>query len=206
MKRMANATTKGASEAIQEVLGLQFPEFEERWKEYLASKELKRVEGVVLQRYKVKEGRADEERLDMEEIKSLVARSRAHLGDRLKERGRISAAVLEYRRAMAETRDSVPIMDRLSSALIDLGRDEEALDILKRVKEISPDHPTPYTQLGQIYLKLKDFKKAREAFEDSIQINPFNPEAHVGMATAYEMLGDQPGATKEREIAKKLGR
>jgi len=206
MKRMANATTRGASEAIQEVLGLQFPEFEEKWREYLASKELKTVDGVVLHRYKVKEGRADEQRLDMEEIKSLVARSRAHLGDRLKERGRISAAVLEYRRAMAETRDSVPIMDRLSSALIDLGRDEEALDILKRVKEISPDHPTPYTQLGQVYLKLKDFKKAREAFEDSIQINPFNPEAHLGMANAYEMLGDQSGATKEREIAKKLGR
>jgi cytochrome c-type biogenesis protein CcmH/NrfG len=135
-----------------------------------------------------------------------VARNRAHLGDRLKERGRISAAVLEYRRAMAETQDSVPIMNRLSSALIDLGRDEEVLDILKRVKEISPDHPTPYTQLGQIYLKLKDFKRAREAFEDSIQINPFNPEAHLGLANACEMLGDPSDATKEREIARKLGR
>ena len=140
----------------------------------------------------------------MEEIKSLVAKNRAHLGDRLKERGRITAAVLEYRRAMAETRDSVPIMNRLSSALIDLGRDEEALDILNRVKEISPDHPTSYTQSGQIYLKLKDFKKAREAFEDSLQINPFDPEVHLGMANAYEMLGDQVSGTKEREIAKRL--
>jgi len=206
MNRMAGATTRGASEAIREVLGLQFSEFEEKSREYLASKELKTVDGVVLHRYKVKEGRVDEQRLDMEEIKSLVARNRAHLGDRLKERGRINAAVLEYRRAMAETRNSVPIMNRLSSALIDLGRDEEALDILNRVREISPDHPTPYTQLGQIYLKLKDFKKAKEAFEDSIQINPFNPEAHLGLANACEMLGDQSGATKEREIAKKLGR
>ncbi|MDI7261321.1 MAG: tetratricopeptide repeat protein [Thermodesulfobacteriota bacterium] len=184
---------------------MQFSEFEGKWREYLASKELKTVDGVVLHRYKVKEGRVDEQRLDMEEIKSLVARNRAHLGDRLKERGRISAAVLEYRRAMAETRDSVPIMNRLSSALIDLGRDEEALDILKRVKEISPDHPTPYTQLGQIYLKLRDFKRAREAFEDSIQINPFNPEAHQGLAQAYEMLGEEALALKEREIARKLG-
>jgi len=206
MKGMASASRRGASEAIREVLGLEFSEFEEKWREYLVSKELKAVDGVVLQRYKVKEGRADEERLDMEEIKSLVARNRAHLGDRLKERGRISAAVLEYRRAMAETRDSVPIMNRLSSTLIDLGRDEEALDILRRVKEISPDHPTPYKQLGQIYLKLKDFKKARDAFEDSIQINPFDPEVHVGMANACEMLGDQSGAMKEMEIANKLGR
>jgi Flp pilus assembly protein TadD len=204
MNRMAGATMRGASEAIREVLDLQFSDFEEKWREYLAFKELKPVDGVVLHRYKVKEGKADEQRIDMEEIKSLVARNRAHLGDRLKERGRISAAVLEYRRALAENRDSVPIMNRLSSALIDLGRDEEALDILNRVKKISPDHPTPYTQMGQIYMKLKDFKKAREAFEDSIQINPFNPEAHLGLANACEMLGDQSGATREREIAKRL--
>jgi len=206
MNHMASANTRGASEAIREVLGLEFPEFEREWKKYLVFKELKTVDGVVLYRYKVKEGRADEERLDMEEIKSLVARNRAHLGDRLKERGRASAAVLEYRRAMAETRDSVPIMNRLSSVLIDLGRNEEALDILKRVNEVSPDHPTPSTKLGQVYLKLKDFKKAREAFEDSIQINPFNPEAHLGMANACEMLGDQSCAMKERDLAKRLGR
>jgi tetratricopeptide (TPR) repeat protein len=206
MDRMAGAPMKGASEAIREVLGRQFPEFEEKWREDLTSRKLKAVDGVVVHHYKIKEGKADEERLDMEEIKSLVARNRAHLGDRLKEKGRASAAVLEYRRAMAETRDSVPIMNRLSSVLIDLGRDEEALDILNRVKEISPDHPTPYMKLGQIYLKLQNFKSARDAFEDSVQINPFDPEVHLGLANAYEMLGDQSGATREREIARKLGR
>ena len=60
--------------------------------------------------------------MDLEEIKSQVARNRAYLGDRLKERGRTGAAVLEYRRALAETQDSVPVMNRLSSALIELGR------------------------------------------------------------------------------------
>jgi tetratricopeptide (TPR) repeat protein len=205
MNRMAGSTPMGAGEAIREVLGLQFSDFEEKWKKNLALKKLKAVDSVVLHRYKVKEGKADEERLDMEAIKSLVARNRAHLGDRLKERGRISAAVLEYTRAMAETRDSVPIMSRLSSALIDLGRNEEALDILNRMKEISPDHPTPYTKLGQVYLRMKDFKRAREAFESSIQINPFNPEVHLGLAQAYEALGDQASTVKEREIAKRLG-
>jgi tetratricopeptide (TPR) repeat protein len=95
-------------------------------------------------------------------------------------------------------------MNRLSSALIDLGRDEEALEFLKRAKDISPDHPSIYTHLGGAYLKLKDFERAKEAFEDSIQINPFNPEAHLGMANTCEMMGDQSGATKEREIAKRL--
>jgi len=206
MQRMALSSSKGAGEAIREILGLEFFEFEDQWREYLASKELKPVGGVILQRYKVKEGRADEERLDMEEIKSLVARNRAHLGDRLKERGRISAAVLEYRRAMEESSDSVPIMNKLSSALIDLGRQEEALEILKRLKEISSDHPALYKQMGRIYLKLSDFPKAREAFGEAIQINPFDPEVHAGMANALERLGDPSGAGKEREISKRLVR
>ena len=206
MDRVAQTTAKGAAEAIKEVLGVEFSEFERKWEEYLTLKQLTPVAGATMHRYKVKEGKVDEERMDLEEIKSLVARNRAHLGDRLKERGRTAAAVLEYRRALAETQDSVPVMNRLSSALIDLGRDEEALDLLKRLVTLSPDHPTPYARLGQVYLTLKDFTRAKEAFQGSIQINPFNPEVHVGLAKAYAMLGEDVGAAKERDIAHRLSR
>jgi tetratricopeptide (TPR) repeat protein len=206
MERMARTETKGAGEAIKEMMGLEFSEFEEKWKAYLAAKEIKPVAGAKIQPYKVKEGKASEERMDMEEIKSLVARNRAHLGDKLKERGRSGAAVIEYRRALAEMQYAVPVMNRLSSALIDLGRDEEALDMLKRTLDLAPDHPTPYNQLGQVYLKLKNFKKAKAAFEEAIQINPFNPDVHVGLANASAMLGDNVGSAQERDIAHRLGR
>jgi len=206
MKRMATKRDKGARESIKDVLSMSFDEFERSWRDFLISKGFKEVSGGNVRRYKIKEGRTDEERLDMEEIKSLVARNRAHLADLLKGRGRIGAAVLEYQRALVETPYSVPILNRLSSALIEIGRDGEAIDFLNRAKEISPDHPTTYINLGKTYLKLKDFKRAKEAFQESVQINPFNPEVHQGLAKAYEMLGDQSGAIKEREIANKLGR
>ena len=73
-----------------------------------------------------------------------------------------------------------------------------------RARDLSPDHPTAYTYLGKIYLKHKDFKAAKEAFQTSIQINPFNPEVHLGLAEAYEMLGEKSDGSKEREIARKL--
>jgi tetratricopeptide (TPR) repeat protein len=206
MNAMARARTKGAADAIKEVLGLEVPEFEEKWAQFLASKELESLAGARVYRYKVREGKVDAQRMDLEEIKSLVARNRAHLGDRLKERGRTGAAVLEYRRALSETQDSVPVMNRLSSALIDLGRDQDALNVLKRILELAPDHPTPYTQLGQVYLKRNDFEQAKAAFEESIQINPFNPEVHVGLANAYAALGDSLRSAKEKDIARTLGR
>ena len=206
MKRMATSRERGAKESIKDVLGWSFSEFENTWKGYLASKGLKEAGGIYVRHYKIKEGKADEERLDMSEIKSMVARNRAHLGDLLKERGRTEAAVFEYGRALAETNDSVPIMSRLSNVLIGLGRDEEALEILKRAEKLSPDHPNIYTDLGKIYLKLKDFKRAAEAFQASIQINPFNPEVHFGVAVALENIGEKAAGLKEREIGKKMMR
>jgi tetratricopeptide (TPR) repeat protein len=206
MTRMAAYNQRGASDPIKDIMGLSFSEFESNWKKFLASKGFKEVEGTNVRRYKIKEGKADEERLDMGEIKSLVAKNRAHLGDLLRERGRVEAAVLEYRRALADAHHSVPILNRLADGLILLGRNEEALDLLARAKEISPDHPTPYNKMGQIYLKLKDFNKAREIFQESIQINPFNPEVHRGLTIVYEALGEKANALREMELIKKLER
>ena len=118
----------------------------------------------------------------------------------------MEAAAAEYRRALAEVQNSVPILNRLAEVLIKMGRDQEALELLQRAKEIAPDHPTLYNQMGEIYLRLRNYGKAREVLEASIQINPFNPEVHRNLAEAYEMLGDGSSAVKEREIAKKIGR
>lgn len=206
MKRMATKTEKAASESIKDIMGLAFEEFEKQWKEFLEAKRLKGTSGMHARRFKIKEGKADEERMDLEEIKSLVSRNRAHLADLLKERGRTEAAVLEYRRALAGNPESVSILNKLSSALMGMGQDGEALEFLTRAREVYPDHPTTYTYLGQVYLKLKDFRRAKEAFSESIQINPFNPEVHEGLAQACERLDEKERAAKEREIAGKLRR
>jgi tetratricopeptide (TPR) repeat protein len=205
MKRMATGAG-GAGDSIKAVMGVEFIEFEKNWKEFLASKNLKGVDGVNVRRLKIKGGLADEERLDLEEIKSMVARNRAHLGDQLKERGRTGAAVIEYRRALAENPNSVPILTKLSSVLVGLNQEKEAQELLIRARDLSPDHPTVYTTLGKIYLKHKDLESAMESFQTVIQINPFNPEAHLGLAEAYEILGEKERGSKEREIAKKLMR
>jgi tetratricopeptide (TPR) repeat protein len=204
MRRMAASGEKGAKDAIQALMGMTFVEFAERWKETLAGKQLKEVEGVQVRRYKVKEGKGDEDRVEMNEVKSMIARNRAHLGDRLKERGRVEAAVIEYRRALAESKESVPVMNRLSDALIRMGREGEALKVLQEAKEMAPDHPTIYTHMGRAYLKLQDFPAARHALESSIQINPFNPEVHQNLAIACEKLGDENAAFREKEIYRKL--
>jgi len=142
----------------------------------------------------------------MNEIKSMIARNRAHLGDRLKERGRMEAAVLEYRRALAESRESVPVMNRLSDALIRMNRAPEALNVLKEAGVLAPDHPTIYSYMGKAFIQIQDFSSARGALEESIQINPFNPEVHQNLALAAEKMGDSDTALREKEILRRLVR
>jgi tetratricopeptide (TPR) repeat protein len=204
MDRMSAAGSKGAADAIGDVMGLEFREFEGRWKEFLASKQLSPLPGATVYPYRVREGEVDGERMDLEEVKSQVARSRAFLGDRLRERGRTSAAVLEYERALSQAEGSVPVMLRLSSALIDLGRREEAVSVLARTLELAPDHPAVHAQLGRVFLEQKEYGKARDAFVESVMIDPFNPDVHAGLAAAFETLGELKNAAKERGAAARL--
>jgi tetratricopeptide (TPR) repeat protein len=206
MKQMAASNEKGAGDAIKAVLGLNFTEFEGEWKGYLASRGFKEMEGVGVRRYKIKEGMADDQRMEMREIQSMVARNRAHLGDLLREKGRMEAAILEYQRALADAHDSVPILNRLSEALIRLGRYEEALACLQRAQALAPDHPTTYANMGKIYVHLKDPQKAQEALQNAIQISPFNPDVHGDLAAVYEMLGNNEAANKEKAIFNKLNK
>jgi tetratricopeptide (TPR) repeat protein len=200
MGGMAQSDEKAAESAVKAVLGWTMAEFEAKWKESLPSQGLKVAEGATVHRYKVKEGLADDDRMEMREIKSMVARNRAHLGDLLQERGRTEAAVLEYRRALQDNEDSVPLLNRLSEALVQLGRDKEALEYLRRANGLAPDHPTTYAGLGQLYVKLNDWVQADGALQSAIQINPFIPTIHRDLATVYEMQGKGEAAAKEKEI------
>jgi predicted Zn-dependent protease len=116
----------------------------------------------------------------------------------------MEAAVLEYRRALAESRESVPVMNRLSDALIRMNRAPEALRVLKEAEALAPDHPTVYNYMGKAFIKVQDFSSARAALEESIQINPFNPEVHQNLALAAEKMGDSDTALREKEILRKL--
>ncbi|MBI5439639.1 MAG: tetratricopeptide repeat protein [Deltaproteobacteria bacterium] len=206
MRQMAAAPGKGARDILQELTGFPFPQFLEKWKASLGAKGLQEVGGVQVRRLKVKEGKEDEEQAELAAVRSAVARNRVHLADRLKERGRAGAAVIEYRRALADVGDSVPVLNRLSDALSRLGRDREAVGVLREAERIDPDHPTTFTRLGRIYLKLEELPKAREALEASLQLNPFNPEPHRNLAEVLSKLGDERGALRERDVYRRLTR
>ena len=192
-------------EAIEKVLGISFEAFEIQWKEFLRGKGLKEIEGSRVRKLKVKGNqKEDEATVELKEIQSVVARNRTHLGDRLRERGRMVAAITEYRRALQASPYSLIILNKLARVLTYRERYEDALPLLKKAQALEPDHVSTYIQLGRLYHATKNYSDARIALEEAIQINPFNPTIYRLLYEIYAALGEQDQAEKSKATLKKL--
>ena len=179
-------------EAIEKIYGVPFDAFETKWKEFLKAKGLKEIAGSRVRKLKVKkDGRDDEEIVELREIQSAVARNRTHLADQLLGRGRPGAAAKEYQRALQASPHSPIILGKLGRVMIVMNRAEEALPYFKKALEIDPDSANTYVHLGRAYHTTRNFKETRAALEEAIQINPFNPLIYRLLGDAYAALGEQ---------------
>ena len=142
--------------------------------------------------------------MELEEIQSEIARNRTHLGDRLRQRGRLRAANAEYRRALRAGPDSTVILNRLGETLIQSRRYDEALPHLDRAGYLDPDAVHTYYLKGQIHHAMGHHVRARDALREALQINPFHPGVYRVLNQVYEAIGDEAGMRKIREVMRKL--
>jgi tetratricopeptide (TPR) repeat protein len=192
-------------DAIEQVVGLPYDDFETQWKVFLKGRGLKEVEGSRVRKLKVRgEQKQDEEAVELKEIQSVVARNRTQLADRLRERGRVPAAAAEYRRALQGSPHSTIILNKLGRVLIQLGNHDEALSHLKEAERLDPDNATTHLQLGRLYYATKKHPEARAALEEVVQINPFNPEIYQLLFGTYSAMGDTARAQEAKGTLEKL--
>jgi tetratricopeptide (TPR) repeat protein len=196
---------KPVPQAVENVAGTSFENFEAQWKAFLKAKGLKEIEGTRVRRLRVKKNDSeDSEAVELKEIQSVVARNRTHLGDQLLGRGRMTAAVQEYRRALGASPHSTVILNKLARALMVMRRYDEALPHLEKARSLDPDNPGTYVTLGQIYHTAKNSVAARAALEEAIQINPFNPAIYRLLQDTYNALGEPELAKRARATLEKL--
>lgn len=196
---------KPTSEAVEKIMGTPFDQFENQWQEFLKAKGLKEVEGSRVRKLKIKGSNKERERaVELNEIRSVVARNRTHLADRLWGRGRTTAATVMYRRALQASPHSTIIMNRLGRVLTETEQYEKALPHFKRSQALDPDSVGTYVQLGRLYHATKRFSEARVALEEAIQINPFDPTIHRLLFQIYSALGDLKRANQSKANLAKL--
>jgi tetratricopeptide (TPR) repeat protein len=203
---MSELGQKPTAEAIETVLETSYQEFEKNWKNFLKNKNLKEIEGTRVRKLKVRGQKEDEETVELKEIQSVIARNRTHLGDRLRESGRMVAAAQEYRRALQGSPHSTIILNKLARVLTHMGKHEEALSHLKVAQLLDPDNVTTLVLLGGSYQATKNPSAARGALEEAIHINPYNPMIYRILLEAETDLGNSARAKHARDTLERLMR
>jgi tetratricopeptide (TPR) repeat protein len=159
---------------------------------------------------------------DFIEVQEPDARKSAHLGELMRERGRVGAAAEQYGKAWNKVKDRYEsVSNKYALALIELGRLDEAKTVLEGSLTMHPGSGPTNVHLGRLQLRKGDWSKARDAFQAALDVNPFDPEIHVSLVRVYSQLGDRKMLERARgngalllntdekeveELARRLGR
>lgn len=203
---MRHSSDGGAAEAIAQVMGLSFDDFQAQWRQFLAAKQLQEHPGIQLPRFELKqEGKLATDDVQ-KELQSGTARMHARLGDRLRQSGRGAAAAVEYRRALDQDPHSPYLLNKLALAFMAQEAWQQALPYLQRAQRLSSDDAATYTNLGRLYVALHDYEQARVVLNEAIQINPYDPAIHLHLAESYRQLGHADKAQQEQQLFDTLQR
>ena len=176
--------------AIKEITQKEFDEFYNLWIGYLNSKKLKeKIPSLSVKELEFvqddKDSQEDESK-ELAYIEDTMARRYTKLGDMLRERNRLKAALYEYEKAISFDPLSPVILHRLGLTKAKYGEYEEAEKLFRFILDYYPDSIEAYINLGRIYLKQGKVKGAEKLFREALQINPYDPEIHIELASIYQ--------------------
>ncbi len=208
MNRILDHVARGetAEKAVAQGLGVSFETFLADWKRYMKARPLPEGgdPGVEKLRFKgdPKHGGTHSE---WAAIPDPRARGFARLGEILRERGRWSAARVEYAKAVARVGKGIPVLsDKFAMAAMMSGRDEEARGALVEAVRHHPRYAALHVHLARLDIKGKDWPQAKEQLLLANAVDPFDPEIHAGLAAVHEAQGDAGAASREKRFAQLL--
>lgn len=117
-----------------------------------------------------------------------------------------------YRQSLIEAQQASIIKPKeplyrlgVSKALSQLGRHDEAIDVLKEGVKDKPKYADYHVNLGSQYVSLKRYAEAIEAFRTAVRFEPKNVDAHYFLGLLYLGVSkDKEGALQEYNILRKL--
>ena len=126
------------------------------------------------------------------------------LGKYAREQGDDLRAVEHLEEAFAARPDLPGVQVLLGESLTNLGRAEEAVDVLAREFPATARNPNRLTLLGHARLQRGDHAGAKEDFDRALAIDPASTHALFGLATACRRLGETEAAARHQaEFAKR---
>src|SRR5205814_346884 len=109
-----------------------------------------------------------------------------------------------FRHFLARHPDHVEGANNLACAVRELGRGEEAVEILRAAILAHPEAAMLWNALGTVVSEQGDFATARIFFEEALRLDPGFAKARYNLGNSRLALGDAEGALADCETAMAL--
>jgi len=169
---------RGFNEAFKKAFKQTPAEFEKTWLAHLARESWSKTKGAM--RDEIQFSAVSEE-----DFIGANAQSEVRLGDRMRLKGYIEAALMQYEKALRQEPDNAVILLKAARMNLILKESAEAERLLRLAIEKNPNYGTPYLELAG----LVEPKEAVHLYLEANAINPFDPRIHAGLSEAYGKLG-----------------
>ena len=92
----------------------------------------------------------------------------------------------------------------LATVLVKLGRDDQAVPLLKEVADADPGEVDARVELGDSYLRTGDYDQAVRALQEAVALDAENKRAHLLLGKAFTRLGRHEEAGKHFQAFQEL--
>lgn len=127
-----------------------------------------------------------------------------NLGVTYLRQGEVEQALGLFERGLEIHPDSVALLSNQARALQELGRDEEAGELLGRIEEVNQTNPFFFVYRGELALSRGDTATALRYMRQALRTDSEVPEVHVGLVKVFVAMGDLQRARHHLERALKL--
>ncbi|HVV50239.1 MAG TPA: hypothetical protein VHO06_11305 [Polyangia bacterium] len=197
-----------ARQAVAAAAGGTWPEFEKGWRGFMLAQHYKTFPAIDIATTHIRKANAIASGRKPSEEDALSSTLKAgapfrylRLGNMLLGREHPRAAAAEYEKgakavgagARGDPSAAWIFPVKLGRTYLTLGEPDRALKALAPVQALYPDLPWPSLIAGQAKLALDDPAGAVASLRASLATNPFDPNVHCALATAYGRL---PGAAR----------
>ena len=104
--------------------------------------------------------------------------------------GRRTEAIAVFEGVLRRDPDQIDAMRMLALAMMDdPARADDIEALLRRVTELAPDYVAAWNDLGDLYLKSRQWLKGADAFRTAARLEPRNAPSWAGLADALSQAG-----------------
>ncbi|MDD3182806.1 MAG: tetratricopeptide repeat protein [Alphaproteobacteria bacterium] len=123
----------------------------------------------------------------------------ARLGNHMREKGEIGAAIDFYRRALANDSKSPMAIKGLAGVLEQWGDKQAAADVYRNGVVSRPDDAEIRRNYGRLLISLEQPAEAKRQFDAALDIDDDDLKAQSGLGVALDYLGEHTKAQKQYE-------